>query len=132
MVGQEERAAEPGRRIELPRGHDAAALARRFLEEHYADRVGEVAFTNALLVLSELVTNALLHGEGRIFLCVSAEPDRLRIEVVDEGTGKAPTIREQPDGHPGGWGLRIVDSVASRWGAFEGTTHVWAEIADAP
>jgi hypothetical protein len=28
----------------------------------------------------------------------------------------------------GGWGLSIVDALASRWGVHEGTTHVWFEL----
>lgn len=50
------------------------------------------------------------------------------IEVIDEGTGfdRAIQTRELPQ--TGGWGLRLVDCEASRWGLHEGTTHVWFEL----
>lgn len=83
--------------------------------------------TCARLVVSELVTNAYLHGEGRIELRAALEDGRLRVEVVDEGTGNVPEIREAAD-ESGGFGLRLVDQLSSRWGAFEGTTHVWADL----
>ncbi len=128
MSCTEERESQVHRRRELPRSHDAAGLARRFLDAHFADTLGEIAYTNARMIVSELVTNAFVHGEGRIHMGLQVNGDALRIEVVDEGTGEAPAIREQPDGGVGGWGLRIVDSISHRWGAFEGTTHVWAEL----
>ena len=115
-------------RIELPRDESAGSLARRFLDERFAADLDELAHANARIVVSELVTNALLHGEGRIVLHAGLDGGVLRLEVVDEGTGNVPAIRKQPEGGVGGWGLRIVDTLAYRWGAFEGTTHVWAEL----
>ena len=116
-------------RVELPRGHDAAGIARRFLDAICGDRLDDLAYTNARLIISELVTNAFMHGTGRIFLRLEERDGTLRIEVVDEGSGAVPAIREQPENGVGGWGLRIVDTLSLQWGAFEGTTHVWAEIA---
>ena len=116
-------------RVDLPRNHDVAAVARRFLDAHFRASLGDVAYVNARLIVSELVTNAFVHGTGDIVLDLEQDGAVLRIEVVDEGTGEAPAIREQPESGVGGWGLRIVDTVAMRWGAFAGSTHVWAEIA---
>ena len=53
----------------------------------------------------------------------------LRIEVVDEGSDQAPAVRPTAPDESGGWGLRIVDQLAAQWGVFEGTTHVWADLA---
>lgn len=83
---------------------------------------------SALLISSELVTNALRHGEGQIELRVKLLEDRLRIEVVDEGEGGAPAVCEEASDR-GGWGLRIVDQLALGWGVREGATHVWADLA---
>lgn len=55
-------------------------------------------------------------------------PGFLRIEVIDEGSGNAPAVRHEGPDESGGWGLRIVDRLATQWGVFEGTTHVWADI----
>src|SRR5579859_5002102 len=51
----------------------------------------------------------------------------LRVEVIDQGEGAAVRVRPRrtvEHGH----GLKIVDHLASAWGAHEGTTHVWAEL----
>lgn len=55
--------------------------------------------------------------------------DRLRIEVIDEGRDQVVAVRQQPADETGGWGLQIVDRLAAQWGVFEGTTHVWADLA---
>jgi serine/threonine-protein kinase RsbW len=82
-----------------------------------------------MLVVSELVTNAFLHGRGNIELRLRVQrPQRLVVEVVDEGRDAALEVREHDPQADGGWGLQIVDELALRWGAFEGTTHVWAEL----
>jgi anti-sigma regulatory factor (Ser/Thr protein kinase) len=80
------------------------------------------------LIVSELVTNAVVHGEGRILLSSELDEDRLLIEVVDDGSGFEHVVREVPFDALSGRGLSIVDATSSRWGIHEGTTHVWAEI----
>jgi len=37
-------------------------------------------------------------------------------------------LRRRAFDQVGGWGLEIVEDVASRWGVHEGTTHVWFEL----
>lgn len=117
-------------RVTLRRTRGAARDARRFIERMLRPRdIPEAAVENALLVSSELVSNAFRHGSGAIELRLRLFRDRLRIEVVDQGEDQAPAIREQPADETGGWGLRIVDRLALQWGVFEGTTHVWADVA---
>ena len=82
-----------------------------------------------MLVSSELVTNAFRHGEGQIELRCNVLADRVRIEVVDQGHGQAPSVREEAPNQTGGWGLHIVDRLALQWGIYEGTTHVWMDLA---
>lgn len=114
--------------ITLPRSDEAPAFARHAIDAAYGAKMSRVRLADAAVVVSELVTNALVHGEGAIVFKAQLRRGTLKVEVVDEGTDNAPQIREQPEGDGGGWGLRIVDSVSQRWGAFEGTTHVWAEL----
>lgn len=114
--------------LALPRTREAPGLARQAVEQEFAGDLSERAIGDARLVVSELVTNAITHGEGAVVLKAALEGGILRIEVVDEGTGEAPAIRERGADELGGRGLRIVDTVSVRWGAFEGTTHVWAEL----
>jgi anti-sigma regulatory factor (Ser/Thr protein kinase) len=111
----------------LPRDPASASAARRFARYLLSD-LSEEQLEPVLLTVSELVTNALTHGQGAIELRLSRLPERVRIEVVDEGTGAVPAIRAQASSADGGWGLRIVDEVALAWGCYEGTTHVWAEL----
>jgi anti-sigma regulatory factor (Ser/Thr protein kinase) len=116
-------------RLKLPRDPRSPKAARRFVDRCLRRRVSEKAVEAALLVSSELVTNAYVHGDGEIELRVGVGDDRVRIEVIDKGSRQAPAVRERAADQLGGWGLQIVDQVALRWGVFEGTTHVWADLA---
>lgn len=86
---------------------------------------------SARLLLSEVVTNAVRHGEGptvRVLLDI-AEEGSLRCEVVDEGEGFVPKARDKPSTEAGGWGLHLVETLSRRWGVREGSTHVWFELS---
>ena len=78
------------------------------------------------LLVTELVTNGVVHGAGDVRMKLILSDDTLHVEVVDEGNGM--TDRFDDPERPGGWGLTIVDRLADRWGTFEGSTHVWAEL----
>lgn len=112
----------------LPRDSAAPRIARGALSTSFGAALRPDELDDAKLVVSELVSNALEHGVGQIHLVADLDEDRLRIEVVDEGTGFAHTAREVPFNQTRGRGLLIVDTIAARWGIFEHTTHVWAEI----
>jgi anti-sigma regulatory factor (Ser/Thr protein kinase) len=114
--------------IELPREPSAAGRARRLLEELSAGALDAEELGRATLLVSELVNNAVLHGRGAITLRAVLDEDRLLVEVMDEGSDFERVMREQDFDELGGWGLRIVEAEASRWGVHEGTTHVWFEI----
>jgi hypothetical protein len=55
--------------------------------------------------------------------------DTIRGEVADQGNPAAaiPEIREASE--KGGHGLEVVDKLTSRWAVYEGSTHVWFEMA---
>lgn len=113
----------------LPRDRTCPMVARRLVEEHAREDLNERQAEIAMLIVSELATNALLHGEGTISLAVSHRGDRLRIEISDEGHPPHIGVVDQDHGAIGGRGLFLVDQLASGWGATEGTAHVWAELA---
>jgi anti-sigma regulatory factor (Ser/Thr protein kinase) len=115
--------------LELPRAPEAAGIARRQLGRSFGDALATGQLATARLLTTELVTNALLHGAGNITLYASLDRDRLTVEVIDEGSGfdvAAPIQR--PRDSVGGFGLRIVDTEASRCGTSHGATHVWFEL----
>ena len=83
----------------------------------------------ATLVASELATNALVHGRGRIELRLRLTRDRLVLESVDSGH-HMPRRRRAGDDDEGGRGLHLVASLADRWGfrATDDGKVVWAEL----
>ena len=89
---------------------------------------------DAVIVVSELVANAVRHAmrvpDGRIGVSLRRDPDGLRIEVRDPGTGFTATPGAPREG---GIGLVVVDRIASAWGIRGGTsTIVWCVIPIAP
>lgn len=115
--------------ILLPRDPTCAAVARRLLEDQLDGGVDRTVVDNAKLIATELVTNALVHGKGRIGLRSRIDGDRLRIEVTDEGEGG----RLEPIVPPGhgltGHGLWLFDQLSVRWGSDSAPTRVWAEVS---
>jgi len=111
----------------LPRTPEAASRGRRLLERSLPSDVDRQTADDARTVLSELVNNAYVYGSGEIELRLAVHDGRVRIEVVDQGQGAAVAVR-RAGAYGGGQGLRIVQALSADWGAFEGTTHVWAEL----
>jgi anti-sigma regulatory factor (Ser/Thr protein kinase) len=88
----------------------------------------------ATLLVSELVTNSVLHGELRPSDQIEVKlhlNGRLRVEVLDPGGSFTPG-RSNAD-EVGGWGLVVVEQLADRWGVVRNdATCVWFELAVAP
>ena len=70
---------------------------------------------DAVLVLSELVTNALVHGAAGCTVEVRQRDDLLRLEVWDPSR-EPPVLRTPGPSAVGGQGLRVVDALAEEWG----------------
>jgi anti-sigma regulatory factor (Ser/Thr protein kinase) len=122
--------AEPGAdafEVRLAPTPEAPGSARRLAGERLAGRIGAPAAADLDLVITELVSNAVEHGSGDVTVRVGLRADAVLVEVVDAGSASRPHVRADA-GATGGWGLRIVDAVARRWGVYEGSTHVWAEL----
>jgi anti-sigma regulatory factor (Ser/Thr protein kinase) len=76
----------------------------------------------AQLLVSELVSNAVQHGQGSVELALSSLPQRLRVEVSDEGP-RQPSIRQSsPELLQRGRGLVILERLAAEWGVIAGAT----------
>jgi anti-sigma regulatory factor (Ser/Thr protein kinase) len=84
----------------------------------------------AALLLSELVTNALLHGRPPLELVARDEGGRLRVEVYDGAPDAVPVLRWVREDAVNGRGLQLVDRLASRWGWGESVDgkYVWFEL----
>ena len=79
-------------------------------------------------MVSELVNNAVVHGEGDIVVKLQVDGDVLRGEVIDDGGGFEHEVRARGARDISGRGLLIVEALTSGWGIHEGTTHVWFEM----
>ena len=117
-------------RICVPANARAPAAARAAVRGLSAvdDDIREVAG----LLVSELVTNAVLHaglrGDDEIEVVVHRNA-ALRIEVADGGPGIDGRPRRAPVDGEGGRGLFIVDALAARWGVERfGHARVWFEL----
>ena len=91
---------------------------------------------DARVVISELVANSLRHAkplsDHTIAVGWSVRPDVLRVSVTDGGSPTSvPTTRRPGELATGGRGLKIVQTLAQRWGVDtkDSTTTVWAELA---
>ncbi|MFD6888524.1 ATP-binding protein [Streptomyces sp. NPDC059957] len=124
VKGQRRRLALAGVAGAVSKGRD---FTRRALRDW--GWAGTETSEDTLLLVSELLTNASLHGGGCRELVLTAG-DALLIEVCD-GTTTLPTRRQAPrHGLPGGHGLYVVDRLSDRWGTrlLEHGKAVWAEI----
>jgi anti-sigma regulatory factor (Ser/Thr protein kinase) len=115
---------------ELGSGAGAPGVARRLLTEWFAGVLADGTLTTARLLVSELVTNAVTHGAGRVTLRAQLFELRVLVEVFDEGGGFERDLRGGDFRTPGlgGWGLSIVDAESIRWGVRGGRSHVWFEL----
>jgi anti-sigma regulatory factor (Ser/Thr protein kinase) len=114
--------------VELPRNPDAPFLARRALDDLQGSIDPDV-LPDVRLLVTELITNSVKYGgEGPVRLEVQTSGKSLRAEIIDQGVGFTPKVRDADLDRVGGWGLHLTERLTSRWGTYEGSTHVWFEI----
>lgn len=111
-------------RHDIPLDPAAVGEARSFVRRTLKGwGVGEDCAETAVLCVSELVTNAVVHGSGRCSVRVSEESGVVTVAVRDAGTRVVgPTGGSTGGGGADplavhGRGLRLVDALASRWGS---------------
>jgi anti-sigma regulatory factor (Ser/Thr protein kinase) len=121
--------------VDLPGGPQAPAHARRALTERLAGSVSSTVLEDAGLLVSELVTNAVLHGRvgsgSQVSLRIGVEGERVRVEVSDPGPGFEPGPGPDAGGEDlGGYGLFLVTQIADAWGIApdDEPTKVWFEL----
>ncbi|GAC1379883.1 MAG: hypothetical protein NVSMB48_04660 [Marmoricola sp.] len=83
------------------------------------------------LIVSELVTNAVQHGDGDITMSLAPTDEGIRVAVHDYGDGR-PEPRATDARSTRGRGLQLVQSLASVWGVSstgDSGKTVWAQVA---
>ena len=108
---------DPAPAAGLPRGQGQVARARLF--------VGDVldgcpVADDAVLLTSELVTNAIAHTAsgrgGKVIVTVYRADTRVRVDVHDDGSDQAPVVHPVGEARESGFGLGLVELMADRWG----------------
>ncbi|WP_210587518.1 ATP-binding protein [Streptomyces sp. GESEQ-35] len=132
-VGPGGAAAERRFRFELAAHPGSPAQARRLTRARLTGwSVGEDTCDSAVLVVSELVTNAIVHTASTHIVCELHDgEDLVRIAVRDEGCAPSephPACGRSEEEH--GRGLFLVDALCRAWGAQEHGLGllVWAEL----
>ncbi len=87
----------------------------------------EVMLDDALLLVSELVTNAVVHAGTDLDLRIDIAPGQVRIEVIDHGPGLPVRLGNPEDTREYGRGIFLLDALAQEWGTrhFAGGKSVW-------
>ncbi|MEU4877441.1 SpoIIE family protein phosphatase [Streptomyces sp. NPDC021608] len=110
---------------------EASRHARRFTRRTLrAWGIAEAATDTALLVVSELVTNALVHTAGPVRLDLTLIGARLRVAVTD-ASPRTPVKPTDPGWEAtGGRGILLVEAMSDAWGSVpvSGGKQVWSEV----
>ena len=108
---------------------EAVAAARRFVREALASWGETHLLADGELIVSELATNAVIHGLSPFRASVERTVHAVRIAVEDAGPG-LPKRRRATQDAPGGRGVAIVESLAHRWGCdqLDSGKVFWAEL----
>jgi anti-sigma regulatory factor (Ser/Thr protein kinase) len=129
--------ASPVKHLTLRRSVQAPGLARSAMTELARELSLDGSLRQTLVLLvSEVVSNAVLHSRGPRDACVGLTAeiagDALRVTVTDAGEGFIPSERD-PERADGGYGLYLLEKAASRWGVeASAPTCVWFELPLAP
>jgi len=115
--------------LRIQGGPGAPAEARTALRRFHPDLPPDLMQVVVLLV-SELVSNAVRHaGAESVAVRFGVQNNHVRVEVEDDGPGFDPKVPPPEADREGGWGLRLVDELASRWGAADARSFsVWFEL----
>jgi anti-sigma regulatory factor (Ser/Thr protein kinase) len=119
--------------LDLPPAIRSVPAARRLVSQLLVAWAAEAFSDDAILLVSELVTNVVRHVSGQVALRVEvalSEPG-LHVAVVD--SSPVPPV-PGPRGSQGGHGILLVAALADRWGSeLHGTgKRVWFELASRP
>jgi signal transduction histidine kinase len=106
----------PQLRTALPATADSVRKARELIRSLYADPGVHADPDIVLLLVSELVSNAVQHAGGTLEVSAREVGSTLRVEVRD-GSSALPRVHDHSVDATSGRGLQMVDRLADRWGA---------------
>lgn len=115
--------------IPLPRRADSARAARAMARDACVGHVTAVVLEDVALVVSELVTNAIMHGDGEIQLRLQVDSGSIVVGVQDTGANR-PQVPADGAGNESGRGMTLVAAVAQDWGvrALGDGKEVWCVL----
>jgi anti-sigma regulatory factor (Ser/Thr protein kinase) len=115
--------------LTLPPSAGSIRAARQHVSRTLEDGVPSGVVDDAVLLVSELATNAVVHARTRFTVIVGVGSECVRIEVHD-GSPSRPVARNPEPLAPNGRGLQIVGNTADRWGtdALLSGKSVWFEL----
>lgn len=93
----------------------APSAARRWVRQHLDASGLQFLHDDATLLISELVTNAVGHGDGMVTLATYTDGSSITFAVGD-ASGAAPQVLEPHPDNVGGRGLHLVNELAGAWG----------------
>ena len=117
-------------KAEFGAGVTSASRARRFVAATLRNWECAPMADAAVLLVNELVTNALIHARSSVEVLVRLLPGGLRVEVRDDSP-RPPRLKTPTEDATGGRGMWLVDQMADTWGvepAPDGK-RVWFELA---
>ena len=119
--------------IDLSQDHGARTARHAAAACCQEAAAGPVCVDAIELMTSEVVTNALRHGGGRVSFGLACGPCVVRVEVADEERA-VPVVTDGSFEQEGGRGMLIVDALATDWGVQRTTTGktVWFEVTTQP
>ena len=130
---------DPSSSVSVPHARSSVGAARHALaDELAANGVSPPVLQDAVLVLSELVSNAIKHAAplptGEIQVRWDLGEDHLHLEITDGGAMTRPHPGNAAVSSLGGRGLDIVRTICRAWGVTEndGTVTVWADLPREP
>jgi len=111
---------------------ESVARARHFVEWHLGEHGRSSLADDLRLIVSELATNAVVHGSGAPFTVSLAETaGEVTVSVRDHGTTRLVPRPRSPSLVESGRGLVLVDAVSAAWGVSSDDgrrTCVWATV----